>query len=396
LRTILGLILIGVFAYLGTAMFRRWRLPVWFRAFAPSGLSFFGIGILLGPHVTGFINDVALNELDVVVNLGVGWVGLLFGLQFSFWDIGRLSKRTLAGAATESFLTLLIVGTGIWAAAQATAFSMPGWLVVVVLVIIACPTSPTIGAQVNLDLRARGPVTHALRVIVGVDALPAIVLLGVFVCFSPLHPPGEGLLTSGWLWLIATGVLGLALGILFHFFTLYQYDDNQLRVVVLGLVVFCGGVAHFLLLSPLFVNLIVGVVVANRSPRRTDVLGSLLRLEKPIYLILLTLAGAMWRLPPLSLLALVPLFILLRFIGKLIGGALAGRVIAPSVGMWGVGPGLLPHGGMALALALNIKQFFPGPLGDLAINAAIGSMVIATLVGPWAIRRLLIAEGEAS
>jgi hypothetical protein len=150
------------------------------------------------------------------------------------------------------------------------------------------------------------------------------------------------------------------------------------------------------LLSPLFVNLIVGVVVANRSPRRARVLGSLLKIEKPIYLILLTMAGAMWRLPPLSLLALVPLFILLRFIGKLIGGALAGRLISPQTSMWGVGPGLIPHGGMALALALNVKQFFPGPLGDLAINAAIASMLVATLVGPWALRRLLVAEGETS
>jgi Kef-type K+ transport system membrane component KefB len=216
------------------------------------------------------------------------------------------------------------------------------------------------------------------------------------LCFSALHPVGPDSLRTGWFWLLASVALGAVLGSLFHLLTLYRYTDSQLLVIVLGLVTFCGGAAHYLLLPPLFVNLIVGVVVANRSPQHLRLLQSLLRLEKPVYLILLALAGAMWNLPPLSILALVPTFVILRLMGKLLGGAIATRTVQLTTGgLLGVGPGLLSHGGMALVIALSVKQFFPGLLGDLALSAAVLSILVGTLLGPWALRRMLISENEA-
>jgi Kef-type K+ transport system membrane component KefB len=289
-----------------------------------------------------------------------------------------------------------VVGTGLWAAVGLSPGAAPVWLTVAILAIVASTTSPTIAEQVIHDTRPRGPVTDILRLISSVDAVPAIVLLGAVLCFSPLHPAGSGVLGSGWLWLAAACGLGLALGALFHLITLYRYTDNQLLVIVLGLIVFCGGAAHYLRLSPLFVNMIAGMLVANRSPQRLRILRPLLAVEKPIYLTLLTLAGAMWTCPPASLFALVPLFILLRLIGKFVGGHLAtlaaGLATRSSLGM---GPGLVPHGGMAVVIALNVKQFFPGALGDLALCAAIASVLVAEPIGPLILQRLLREEGEA-
>jgi Kef-type K+ transport system membrane component KefB len=137
------------------------------------------------------------------------------------------------------------------------------------------------------------------------------------------------------------------------------------------------------------------MLVANRSPQRLRILRSLLGVEKPIYLVLLTLAGAMWAVPPVSLFALVPLFILLRLIGKFVGGYLAtttaGLEFQSSLGM---GPGLVPHGGMAVVIALNVKQFFPGAIGDFALSAAVASVLVAAPMGPYALLRLLRQEGE--
>jgi Kef-type K+ transport system membrane component KefB len=353
------------------------------------------VGILLGPLATGLFSQEILGNLDVVVNLGVGWVGLLFGLQFRYSDLRKLPTRRYLGAATESVITFLVVLAGAWTAVMLTPRAWPAWLTVMVLATIGSTTSPTTGAQIIHDHRPRGPVTDTLRLFASVDAVPAIILLGTMLCFTTLHPAGSGIAGTGFYWLMVACILGAILGALFHLLTLYRYTDNQLLIIVLGLVVFCGGAAHHLRLSPLFVNLIVGVVVANRSPQHLRVLQSLLRLEEPFYLVLLTLAGAMWLPPALSLLALVPTFVLLRIFGKLLGGAVATRVVGLQTrSRLGVGPGLLAHGGMALIIALSVKQYFPSPLGDLALTAAIVSILVGTLVGPGALRRLLVLEDE--
>ncbi len=395
MRSILGLILIAVFAYLGAAMFRIARMPVLLKSLISSGLGFFAIGLLLGPQAAGLFDQQALSGLDVLVNLGIGWVGLLFGLQFYWTDLKKISGPCFEVAAVESLTTMLLVGAGI-SALPFFISGQPDWLPPLLLAAIASTSSPTIAAQVALDTRGCGTLTRMVRVVTSIDALPAVMVTGAAMCFSSLHPAGAGLLSGGWMWLGATFLFGLALGTLFHLMTLFRYSDNQLLVVVLGLVVFSGGVAHFLALSPLLINMLVGIVVANRSPLRSRVLGSLLRLEKPVYLILLTMAGAVWSLPPLSLLALVPPFIILRFGGKLLGGALAGRRAAPGSGPLGIGPGLLPHGGMALAIALSVAQFFPGPLGNLVLTAAIGSVFAASLISPWTMQRLLASERSRS
>ena len=397
MTTILGLIVIALFAYLGTALFKIPNLPPSLRALIASGLGFFFVGLLLGPYVTNLLDAQAIKSLDVVVNLGVGWVGLLFGLQFYRGDLRRFPFSLYLGAGVESLFTMLVVGAGMWAAVGLSPWAAPVWLTVGILAIVASTTSPTVAEQMIHDTRPRGPITDAIRLISSVDAIPAIVLLGLLLCFSPLHPTDAGGLGSGWLWVGAACGLGLTLGALFHLITLDRYTDNQLLVIVLGLTVFCGGAAHYLRLSPLFVNLIVGMVVANRSPQRLRILRSLLGVEKPIYLVLLTLAGAMWAVPPLSLFALVPLFILLRLIGKFVGGylatAAAGLATRSSLGM---GPGLVPHGGMAVVIALSVKQFFPGALGDFALSAAIASILVAAPMSPATLQRLLHREGEAT
>jgi Kef-type K+ transport system membrane component KefB len=395
LTTILGLIVIGLFAYLGTLLFKIPGLPPSLRALIASGLGFFFVGLLLGPHAANLLDARAQESLDVVVNLGVGWVGLLFGLQFYRRDLLRFPARLYMSAGVQSLFTMLVVGAGMWAVVALSPWAAPVWLTVGILAVISSTTSPSIAEQMIHDTRPRGPITDAVRLISSVDAVPAIVLLGILLCFSPLHPKGAGVLGSGWLWVAAACGLGLALGALFHLITLYRYTDNQLLVIVLGLTVFCGGAAHYLRLSPLFVNMVVGMMVANRSPQRLRILRSLLGVEKPIYLVLLTLAGAMWALPPVSLFALVPLFIVLRLIGKFVGGYLAtmaaGLEFRSPLGM---GPGLVPHGGMAVVIALNVKQFFPGAIGDFALSAAVASVLVAAPMGPYALLRLLRQEGE--
>ena len=92
----------------------------------------------------------------------------------------------------------------------------------------------------------------------------------------------------------------------------------------------------------------------------------------------------------------IVLFVLTRLVGKCTGGWLACRIVEQKTRSWlGVGPGLVPHGGMALALALTFQQVVSDDVADVVITATLLSMLLAALVGPFLLSRLLQREGEA-
>ncbi len=396
MKTILALIAIALFAYLGSTLFQLRRSPAWLRALISSGVVFFGVGVALGPLAIGFLDQEMIAGLDVLVDLGVGWVGLIFGLQFYYKDLKRLPGRHYLGAGLQSVSTLVLGGLGLWVVFDGFLLQGPVWLLILVLAAAMSTTSPTAATHVFHDLAPRGPVSDALRIMASVDAVPAVLMAGAILCFAPapIHPLRYGPFLDGLFWLGVAVGLALALGALFHLLTLYRYTDNQLLVIVLGIVVFSGGAADYLVLSPLFVNFLVGVVVANRSPVRLRMLKALASVEKPIYLILVILAGSLWHPPTAWVWLAVGAFVFLRLAGKLLGGYLAG-LAAGLEKPAGLGLGLLPHGGMALAIALSFRSLVAGELGDLMLTAVVCSMLLTTLVGPMCLRRLLLLQGEA-
>lgn len=398
MRTILGLILVAAFAYLGSSLFRLKRLPPSIRALVSSGMGFFAVGVGLGPQAIDLLSAGVLARLDPLIGIGLGWVGLFFGLQFHLGDLRRLPGRHYLAALAEAIVTGLVCGLGIWLAlAHLGPVAAPGLMFIGVLALTASTSSPTAMALVYQDLSPRGPVTSLLRLINSFDAVPAVLALGVLVCLAPIHPARFGAVLDVMFWLGVSIGLGLVLGALFHLLTLYRYSETQLLVIVLGLVVFCGGAAHYLILSSLFVNFLVGVVVANRSPQWQHILRVMNGLEKPIYLILLTLAGAIWAPPGAAGWLLVAAFVGLRLIGKLLGGLVASPVAGVAFAApFGLGPGLLDHGGLALVLALSLGQWVSGPAFDVVLTAVLASMLVTTLIGPFALKRILLRIREAA
>ena len=402
MKTVLGVMAIAVFAYLGSILFRASRLPLALRALASSGLAFFVLGVILGPQVTDVLSlEVQSGEvqsgLDVFIQLAIGWVGLLFGLQFNILDLRRLAVRHLAAAGAESLLTLLIASAGLLLLLPGELGVVAPFGMAVLLAAIASTSSPTTGAEVHHSLSPRGRVTDLVRLISSIDDVPAIVVAGAMMCFIHRATLGFGTIPDGLLWLAGSLFLGIGLGVLVHLLTLFRYNQNQLLVIVLGFTIFSGGAAYYLGLSPLFVAMLAGVVVANRSPHRRQFLRSFLLVEKPLYLMLLTLAGALWQAPSAELWLVVAGFVLVRVLGKLLGGLVAGRIEGSAHQQpFGVGLGLLPFGEMGLVIALSAYAVLPRAMCDLVLTAVVVNMALMTLLTPWVLRRLLIRAGEAA
>jgi Kef-type K+ transport system membrane component KefB len=99
--------------------------------------------------------------------------------------------------------------------------------------------------------------------------------------------------------------------------------------------------------------------------------------ERPLYFVLLIFAGAAWEPGSRLWIAPVAIFVIARAFGK-VGGA---RLAARASGVYGaLGPdwglGLIGHGGLAVAIALNYRLFEATTLANVAFTAAITSVLI--------------------
>lgn len=145
--------------------------------------------------------------------------------------------------------------------------------------------------------------------------------------------------------------------------------------------------------------LVSGLYVANAAPWLADRFFAAVRtLEAPIYLIFFIVAGADIHLDELAGVGVVGgVYVLARTVGK-IGGATLGTAAAGKPDEWRtgarVGIALLPHAGMAIALAAFVSEFAP-QLGAQVSPIVLGSIVVFELTGPLLARRVLRQVGES-
>jgi LPXTG-motif cell wall-anchored protein len=157
--------------------------------------------------------------------------------------------------------------------------------------------------------------------------------------------------------LLAIGV-GLLLGAGTHWLLPRTGDVRHNSLILLGMAALGAGSAALLKLSGLFVSIIAGMVFANLSPRKEDVYGLMAAREHTLYAVFLLIGGSMFRFESVRVLwVLVPLYVLARGVGKVLGGALGRQLfLRESRFSRRVGAGLLFQGGMPLVFAVQFEH----------------------------------------
>jgi hypothetical protein len=172
---------------------------------------------------------------------------------------------------------------------------------------------------------------------------------------------------------------------------------------LLGIAAFASGAALQLQLSPLFVSVVMGSVVANFSPDPQRVFRVLHEWEKPIYVVFLLLAGALldFSTPWIAVLALG--YAILRGGGKVIGNLAMIRVLPLEVTPpRRFGLGLIPQGGISLAMAISGVLTYGGLVlngmdaADLLFAVVVLGVLLSELAGPFFTLNILQRAGEIS
>lgn len=392
--TVLILIALAAFAYI-LAHFVVERLQA--RFLVTSGAEYLILGLLIGPHleIGQALTAETLESLHPVMTLVIGGVGLLFGLQANFRALLLRQDGASTLAFTEFIVTVAAVGAGSWlllrtlpAAYGVQEAGAGAWVMA---------TSAAVASSGAMDLvrrrfHARGPLTELLLGTMRAAELLAIVAFGIAFCvFHEADPLHEGWDYANWL--VVTLVVGVGLGFLFRaFIGDHPDDEDHIFLAILGIIVFASGAAYYLKLSPLLVNLVLGMVLANIARCADRILDVMERLHRPVGIMLLVLAGALWNPIPLDGLLVVALYVLLRFSAKLLGGWV-GSLQLQQVPR-DVGRGLLGHGDVAVAMVVSYQIVFDGPVVDIVFTAVLASVVLSELTSARQLKGLLIDGGD--
>ena len=398
---VLVLILLGL---LGSRFaFDPARAPLGPRLLLTTGTHFLLLGLLLGP-VLGLLTVGVMGQLQALMALGLGWIGLLFGLQLDRQELGQFPPAYFLFALVQAAATFVLFAAAAWWAFRFVGRAGPGVEVAVLTAAATAAVSTPAGiALISSAFRVQGPLTRFLFYVASVDAVIGIVALQVTYA---IHHPSTAVNVAGFgwgVWLAIATAAPIVFGVFFLWVTRPKPERDELTLFLLGLVVFEAGTALYLGLSPLFVSMLTGAFIANLSPLRRRVYSVLQTWEKPIYVVLLILAGALLGATPLVVLPLAAGYILLRGMTKYLAARTARRwVPLPLRTPAATGLGLVPQGGISLAMALSAALTYgamAGPEGD-AIRTAFGTIVVAVaaseLIGPFLTRDLLRRAGEAA
>lgn len=381
-RTILVLLAVVSVAYVVAHVLSEWLS----RQFGiASGVEYLVLGAIVGPGF-GLITPEIVHQVSPALVLGEGSLGLLTGILLNFRD--RTSTTMRAGVAgfnlaltTVAIVLLVPAGlvTYFWGLETSLTY-LPHMLTAAAIAAVA-----DLGPLRSLIafLGARGDGTDVVLRVARATSSFAVIAFGVVFClFKPASDLLVGVEFDAWgsfaFWFGIHLLIGGTLGLIFTLFLSRDYEDEKILTVVIGMVIFTSGVAYYLKLSPIFVCFVLGLVLANICRQSQHVRVMLLSVERPLYIVLFFFVGAnlafdvawwSWALA-------VP-YLLLRALGRGVGGVLASRPYATMRRFPPLGQAMWAPGALSAAMLLNFNDVFSG--APAATEVFVG-LVLAVMV----------------
>lgn len=382
-----SLVLVVVFAFGVSRVMHRYApnvLTVW-------SLEYLLVGVFVGPMGVELLDADDLRSLQPFVSLNLGLVGFALGLPLRR-RVGSL--RVLLFGLLASGATIAITG---WAMSPLLAWVAPKdeqlWLSLV-LGAAAAACSLQVIDSARSAFKARGATTDLLRSFAIASNVTAVCVAGLGLALERASTGSGrfGLPAPGWL--VGSALLGLALGVLFW---LFVGDDTEERtertfLATVGVVIFASGLAAAIGISPLFLNLLAGIVV-SLLPRTERLSVALIRLERPALILLLVFAGALLRLHVGLVLVLPLVYAVVRILALRVSTGVVRRLVPGVYAVPRFGEGVAAQGAIAAAIAVNFAQVNP-EVGDVVMTVVLLGLVLADVTSVDGLRRLLADAGE--
>lgn len=378
----------------------------------PALIGYMLVGLLVGPSFLHIFTESFVDKLSFLTEAGLGFVAFSIGSELSIASLKRLGAGIIFIIISESLVSFSLVTLAIYLYTGDLALS-------VILGAMAPASAPAGTVAVIQELKAKGNLTKALYAVVGFDDGLAVIIYGFAAVLAKsllLTESGNGTpfllsdLGAPFMEIFSSILLGSLLGYMFCLMAKRLQNPRDLLIIIFGTILLSCGLAEAFHLSFILTNMASGFFLANS---RGNMLAQ--RVRKPlmeimplIFVLFFFLAGAHINIALLPLTGIIgSIYILARSFGKISGagiGAVAGRAEGKIRKFLGLG--ILSQAGVAIGLALIVKQDFCllAAQHNLPHAEAIGITVLTSItatsfffeiIGPICTKFALIQSGEA-
>jgi Kef-type K+ transport system membrane component KefB len=384
IKLILGLVALAILAYLGghrSVVRLQERLGI--ANVIAAGLPFVALGVFAGHPAVGILTGDVLTRVRPILEFGLGWLGFIIGAQLDIRVLDKVPRGTAYLITIEALAPFLVTAAACGAVMLAFGASLEDpalWRDLVLLGTAAAMTAPR---------RFRGFANRTWREGKSVDTLlgqldEIVGVVGLLFLTAYLRGGAGGtwqLPDTAWLF-VSLG-LGVALGALFFAMVRVPVSNAEFLAVILGSIAFASGLAGYLGLSPIVICFIAGTLVINfPCDQRESIFRILNHLERPIHVLFLVVAGAVWSIGDWRGWVLVPLFVAARTAGKWLGvlGAHASVGHALPDGFADRRTLVSPLSSLSIALVVSVASLHTAPTLAWVTTAVIGGAFLIELV----------------
>jgi hypothetical protein len=294
--------------------------------------------------------------------------------------LDRLPRGTAYLVVVEALMPFAVTAAACGACAVALGLSdwreQTFWRDLILLGAAAAMTAPR---------RFRGFANRGWREGRGADSLLAqldeivgvVGLLFVAAYFRPAA--GAGWQIPGTAWVFVSLGLGVVVGVLIFTMVRVPVGSGEFLAVVLGSVALGSGLAGYLYLSPIVICFVAGALVTNfPCEQRDEIFRILNHLERPIHLLFLIVAGAIWPVTALAPWVIVPVFVVARIVGKWVGVFAAKQTVGAAMPKGFADERVLvsPLSPLSIALVLSLHGSVGGAASDWIITVVIAGAIL--------------------
>ncbi len=375
----------------------------------PSVVGYVILGVLLSVNVMRLLPFFSIEQKEwyyyttesmmFISEITLAFIAFTVGSELSVKIIKKMGKSVAYITVLQVCMTFLVVTLALLALGKSLHLAL-------IFGVIATVTAPSTTVMTINEYKANGPVTSLIMATVGIGAAMALFIYSLVSPLAYIIYSGQGSISMVNSLLVPVfKILGAVfIGTLIGSISLYiitnLQDKTKKILLILATIVGGLGISKYFGVSPLIANMSIGFVYRNFAKKNLGIAEYLDTFTIPLYAFFFILAGVEIRFDGVlesSFLLLAFVYTFSRIVGK-ISGATWGAKISKSddkIRRY-VGLGILPQGGVALALAFSASRQFEGAdqIGILIFNTILFTAILSEIFGPLFAKYSLTKSGE--
>ncbi|MFQ5863433.1 MAG: cation:proton antiporter [Candidatus Brocadiales bacterium] len=362
----------------------------------PEVTAYILLGILLGPHLLNLMSEQIYELSSPISLIALGFIAFMLGENLSLENLRHTGKSILWISIFETIGACVLITAVIYFGLHQPFY------VAILLGGIAPATAPAATMLVVREYRAKGSFTNTLLGVVSIDDAWGITIFAMCLSVAKLAavPDVDADTISHEVFnplfeILGSLLLGGIVAVTLSRASRYVSDSANLLILALSGIFLVIGISLSLGLSVLLANVALGATLVNIDRKATMFFDIVREVDAPIYVMFFVLAGTHCDILALRQLGGVGfVYMMCRMVGQVIGAFLGGYIAGSDNKIKKyLGLALFPQAGVALGMALVVKNEFP-QAADTIFNLIVATTVIFEIIGPMCTRYALSRAGE--